>query len=160
MPCPDADLQANGKHSTMKYVLPLALLMVLHTAFVLLNDYSITYLDSAMHFAGGIVLGYFILGQIGYAVRKGWCGDPGRVVVLVLIVSLVTTGAVCWEIYEWLSDMYIGTHFQPSLDDTMKDLVLGLTGGIFCAGAVFCARAYEGMLEPNGRERRPLRHGS
>jgi len=144
----------------MKYVLPLALLMVLHTAFVLLNDYSITYLDSVMHFAGGIVLGYFILGQIGYAVRKGWCRDPGRVVVLVLIVSLVTTGAVCWEIYEWLSDMYIGTHFQPSLDDTIKDLALGLTGGIVCAFMVFRTRAYDELLEPRERVRKPLESGN
>ncbi len=144
----------------MKYVLPLALLMGLHTAFVLLDDYSITNLDSVMHFAGGCALGYFILGQIGYAVRKGWCRDPGRVIVLMLIVSLVATGAVCWEIYEWLSDRYIGTHFQPSLDDTMKDLVLGLMGGIFCACMVFYARADGELLEPNGRERRPLRSGS
>ena len=144
----------------MIFAYPLILLMTLHTLFVMLGYYSIPNLDSAMHFAGGISLGIFIFGLLGKAIRKGWCPDPGRALLLVLIVSLVTTGAVFWEIYEWLSDTYLGTHFQLTLDDTVKDLVLGLAGGIVCAWMVYISRAYTTRFGTAGIDRKPLESGS
>lgn len=144
----------------MKYILPLAILMVLHTLFVTLDAYSITHLDSAMHFTGGIALGIFIWGLLGHAIRKGWCPDPGNVILFLLIVSLVTTGAVCWEIYEWLSDRYLGTRLQVSLGDTLKDLVLGLAGGVVYAYMVLLANVRKPGLEPGELEHRPVRSRS
>jgi len=134
----------------MKFVYPLILLMVLHVLFLMLGYYSITHLDSAMHFAGGISLGIFVVGLLGHAIRKGWCPDPGRPLLLVLIVSLVTTGAVAWEVYEWLSDRYLGTHFQLTLADTVKDLVLGLAGGVACAWMVHVSRVREVLRSRTG----------
>jgi len=144
----------------MKFAFPFAILMVLHTVFVILGAYSITHLDSVMHLAGGISLGLLVFGMIGHAVSKGWCPDPGRVILPVLIVSLVATGAVCWEIYEWLSDAYLGTHFQPSLDDTVKDLALGLAGGIACAAMVLTSGTHAALPASAGVERRPLKSES
>ncbi|HUT39715.1 MAG TPA: hypothetical protein VM011_00100 [Gammaproteobacteria bacterium] len=129
----------------MKFVFPLSVLMVLHSLFVYMDVYSIPHLDSAMHFIGGIALGIFIFGMMGHAIRRGWCPDPGKMIMLVLIVSLVALGAVCWEIYEWLSDAYLGTHFQLTLDDTVKDLVLGLAGGIVCTSMVLASGAYAAL---------------
>ena len=148
------------KETTMKFALPLSLLMILHSVFLLLGAYSRPHLDSVMHFAGGIALGIFVFGLTGHAIRKGWCPDPGRMIQLVLIVSLVATGAVCWEIYEWLSDAYLGTHFQPSLDDTVKDLVLGLAGGIVYAAMVFAAGAHDALPASACIEPRPLKSES
>ncbi len=118
----------------MKYYIPLAVLLLLHAVFLLTGAYSITHLDSVMHLAGGIALGMFIFWVLACAVSRGWCHDPGRHLVLVLVVSLVTTGAVCWEFYEWISDRYFGTHLQDSVTDTVKDLLLGLLGGALYAG--------------------------
>jgi len=49
--------------------------------------------------------------------------DTGRFLTLVLVISLVVTGAVCREVYKWISDSFLGTHFQINLNDTMKDLL-------------------------------------
>ncbi len=144
----------------MKFVFPLSVLMLLHILFVYMNVYSIPHLDSAMHFIGGIALGIFIFGVMGHAIRRGWCRDPGKIIMLVLIVSLVTTGAVCWEIYEWLSDAYLGTHFQLTLDDTLKDLVLGLAGGIVCTSMMLASGAYEMLSVQGDVQRKALKSGS
>jgi hypothetical protein len=132
----------------MKFALPLTLLMILHTFFILVNAYAIPHLDSAMHFAGGITLGMFIMGLLGLAIGRGWCPDPGRILLFLLLVCLVTTGAVTWEIYEWLSDRYLDTHFQVSLADTMKDLVLGMAGATVYAGLVSQPGTPQRTLQP------------
>ena len=118
----------------MKNYLPLAILIVLHVVFLLLDLYSITHLDSVMHLAGGIVLAMCLYGFLVSAIDRGWCPDPGNIVSAILVVSLVTTGAVCWECYEWISDRLFATRLQPSVTDTVKDLLLGLLGGILYAG--------------------------
>lgn len=124
----------------MKYSFPLLLLMTLHSAFLLTNAYTVPHLDSAMHFSGGICLGIFISGLLDLAVTRGWCPDPGPSLRFLLVISLVVTGAVCWECYEWLSDHYLDTRFQVSLGDTMKDLVLGMTGAVVYARVTLRSR--------------------
>ena len=121
----------------MKHYYPLVILLLLHTAFIFLNVYSISHVDSAMHLLGGVALAMLVSGLLSQAVGNGWCPDTGRFVTLVLVISLVVTGAVFWEVYEWISDRFLGTHFQVDLDDTMKDLVLGLLGGAGYAGLDF-----------------------
>lgn len=137
----------------MRFAIPLFLLLALHAVFLMLDAYTITHLDSAMHFAGGITLGMFVTGLVGQAVGRGWCPDPGRLLLPLLVVSLVTTGAVCWEIFEWLSDAFLGTHYQLTLDDTIKDLVLGLAGGV---AWVSVSGATVELPDAAGAERKPL----
>jgi hypothetical protein len=136
----------------MKSILPITTILLLHTLFVLTNAYSVTHVDSLMHFFGGIALGLLVSRLLPLAVRKGWCTWPGQLIETMLIVSLVASGAVCWEFYEWLSDRYLGTLFQLTLDDTIKDLALGLSGGIISAAAIYCSCARSGKrwitLEP------------
>ena len=129
----------------MKHYYPLVILLLLHTAFIFLNVYSISHVDSAMHLLGGVALAMLVSGLLTQAVEKGWCPDTGRLIRLVLIISLVATGAVCWEVYEWMSDRFLGTHFQVDLDDTMKDLVLGLLGGACYAGLDFVTSTAAGQ---------------
>ena len=124
----------------MKYYYPLAILMVLHATFLPLGVYSTPHLDSVMHLLGGVALGMSVLGVLTLAIRKTWCPDPGKTVELVLIVSLVASGAVCWELYEWLSDWAFGTNLQLTVTDTVKDMFLGLLGGVLFAGYVFVTR--------------------
>ncbi|MGB5261723.1 MAG: hypothetical protein WBO34_14555 [Gammaproteobacteria bacterium] len=141
----------------MKYFVPLVVLLILHVVFLLLDAYSMSHLDSVLHLAGGVALGIFIYGVFTCAVSKGWCPDPGRPVTLILVVALVTTGAVCWEFYEWISDTVFGTHLQLTVADTIKDLLLGLLGGLLYA-------VYSLIANPDGKrgiasrsECRPLR---
>lgn len=120
----------------MRYALPVLLMIGLHTVFLRVDAYSAPHADSVMHFAGGITLGILICGLLSHAVRLGWILPPGRLLLFVLIFSLVTTGAVFWEFFEWTIDTIIGTRMQPSMGDTMKDLLLGQFGAIVCAFAV------------------------
>jgi hypothetical protein len=123
----------------MKYYVPLVTLMILHVIFLLLDAYSMPHLDSVLHLAGGVVLGIFLYGVLACAVSKGWCPDPGTPLTLILVVALVTTGAVCWEFYEWVSDTVFDTSLQLTVADTIKDLLLGLLGGLLYAGYLLVA---------------------
>ena len=120
----------------MRYYIPIAVILALHVVFLLLDAYSIPILDSVMHLAGGVALALLIYGVLACVVSRGWCADPGMPLTPVLIVSLVATGAVCWEFYEWISDTVFGTRLQLTVGDTMKDLFLGLLGGTLCAAYV------------------------
>ena len=120
----------------MKYTLPVFLMLALHVVFLRVDAYSAPHVDSFMHFAGGITLGILICGVLSRAVKLGWILPPGRLLLFILIFSLVTTGAVFWEFFEWSADTLMGTRMQPSIGDTMKDLLLGQFGAIVCAFAV------------------------
>jgi len=49
------------------------------------------------------------------------------------VVIFTVTMGVFWEIGEFLSDMFFGTSIQPSLADTMWDLIVDLAGGVIIA---------------------------
>ena len=143
----------------MKYSIPLVTVLVLHVVFLALDAYAMTHLDTLMHLVGGIVLGLFVHGLLSCIISRGWLPDPGRVIMLLLIVTLVVTGAVFWEFYEWFSDTIFGTHLQRSVSDTIKDLFLGMCGGIIYVTVVkyMCAPG-QLILKPHGGCR-PIRSG-
>ena len=141
----------------MKYYVPLAMVIALHALFLLLDAYSTPHLDSVMHLGGGVALGLCLFGMLTCAVGKGWCPDPCLALGLILVVALVTTGAVCWEFYEWLSDYYLGTGLQLSVEDTIKDLALGLMGGILYALYIGMSRRAGEQGMAGSSKCRPLR---
>jgi len=120
----------------MKYTLPVFLMLALHIVLLRVDAYSVPHVDSFMHFAGGITLSVLVCGVLSGAVKLRWILPPGRLLLFVLVFSLVTTGAVFWEFFEWTLDTIMGTRMQPSLGDTMKDLLLGQFGAIVYALAV------------------------
>jgi hypothetical protein len=63
----------------------------------------------------------------------------------VMLVFLVAGGfGSVYEIYEWVSDLHFGTHYQPDNFDTMTDMTANVLGGL--AGGV--------LLVAAGRRRR------
>ena len=117
----------------MKYYHPIIFLVFVHIVLLFLDAYYIPHLDSLMHLIGGVFLGLYVRGLLSLAVSKEWCPDPGKVITLVLIISSVATGAVCWEFYEWVSDAVFGTYLQPTVTDTVKDLFMGMMGATLYA---------------------------
>jgi len=111
-------------------------MLALHMVLLRIDAYSVPHVDSFMHFVGGITLGVLVCGVLSGAVKLGWILPPGRFLLFVLIFSLVTTGAVFWEFFEWSVDTIMGTAMQPSIGDTMKDLLLGQLGATVYALAV------------------------
>ena len=56
---------------------------------------------------------------------------------LFVLSFLVAAGfGAGYEVYEWLSDEYVGTTYQPSNDDTMTDTSANLLGGLLGASAL------------------------
>lgn len=56
---------------------------------------------------------------------------------LFMLSFLVAAGfGAAYEVYEWLSDTYAGTTYQPSNDDTMTDTTANLLGGLLGAAGL------------------------
>lgn len=55
-----------------------------------------------------------------------------RAAVLAVVAGLAVAGA--WEIFEYGSDEILGSREQDDLDDTMRDMIMGLGGAVLAAG--------------------------
>ncbi|MCI0615734.1 hypothetical protein L0244_22335, partial [bacterium] len=51
--------------------------------------------------------------------------------------------ATLWELGEFISDKYFGTHLQESVPETIADLALGLLGAIIVLTATLVLKNYE-----------------
>lgn len=110
--------------------LPL-LLMTFHSFALYLDVYdSVFYFDSIMHFAGGVVSAVSVIGMLGYAMDRDWIVITDRHVFKLLVIGLIAIITIAWEVFELLVDVYFGTHWQPSISDTVKDQVLGVSGAV------------------------------
>jgi polyferredoxin len=87
-------------------------------------------LDIPMHFLGGVVIAYFFHRASLAATSHGIIGPFHRVTHTVLVFALTCMATVFWEFAEFLSDHFFGTHAQLGLDDTLFDMLLGISGGI------------------------------
>lgn len=115
------------------------LVYMLNVALISLfpSESEALHLDIPLHLLGGISVAM----SINYLSR--WL-EASRLVIIrhrfyraLLIVAMVTLVAVLWEWYEFLHDHFFGSRFQPSKADTMKDLLMGMLGGIlFCISLV------------------------
>ncbi len=83
-----------------------------------------------VHFLGGVsmaVMAYFILDLIK---KLKWVNNANKFVDFFLILFFVMSTTVVWEFYEYISDVFFFTVAQPSVDDTMKDMLMGMLGAI------------------------------
>ena len=107
-------------------------------AMLVLNVYAkVPDFDIPMHFVGGVAIAYFFGGSYRTALNHDLIGQPAKVVYAVIVLGMTALAAVVWEFAEFLADQTLGTHTQPSLPDTLLDLLMGLLGGI-----VFLASHY------------------
>ncbi len=97
--------------------------------------------DIPMHFIGGVAIAYFIGLSYRAAAELKLLGEPSAVVFPPMILGLTSLAAVVWEFAEFIADQQFGTHSQPSLADTLLDLLMGLLGGaIWIFGAHLCSK--------------------
>jgi hypothetical protein len=94
------------------------------------------YVDPAMHFAGGIAAAFFFTRLP--EVFPEHLGEPTPLARALLGIGLTCTVAILWELGEYASDVFLGTHTQRGVGNTMRDLMNGMLGAsIF---VVFSAR--------------------
>ena len=88
-------------------------------------------LDIPTHFLGGVAITYFYLSAIRNSQK--FLGDIPLPVQVLLAVTSTGTTTVLWEFYENIVDYFFGTHMVLGLEDTLKDMFLGLLGAVVLA---------------------------
>ena len=96
--------------------------------------------DIPMHFAGGVAIAHFFGMSYHTAAQRKLLGEPSAVMFPPMILGLTSLAAVVWEFAEFIADRQFGTHSQPSLADTLLDLLMGLLGGaVWIVGNHLCS---------------------
>lgn len=86
-----------------------------------------------MHLLGGISVAAGTMTAMQYARQKQWLGSTHPLLLMFLIVAIVGFAAIGWEFFEFILDDAFRTYMQPSVADTMGDLLCGLIGGAIIA---------------------------
>lgn len=90
--------------------------------------HSITHFDSIMHFAGGLAAAFSIYGMLSLAQERDFIRLGDHRALRLLVIGLVAVVTIGWELLEFLLDTYVGTEWQGSIADTIKDQLLGVLG--------------------------------
>lgn len=85
-------------------------------------------LDIPTHFMGGVVITYFYRVAIRNAQKL--VGDIPLPVQILFAFTCTGTTTVFWEFYENFADRFLGTHMVRGLEDTVMDLILGVSGAL------------------------------
>jgi len=94
-------------------------------------------IDTPMHALGGFSIAYGALHALRLSEKKNKMAIKNTLTKVFVILATVVFAAVVWEFYEFLHDYFFGTLYQAGNADTMKDLFMGLLGGLlFCVVAV------------------------
>lgn len=101
-------------------------------------------IDIPLHFFGGVATAFFFHRLSINASRFGVFGPFHVVTHVALVFGLLCMAAVFWEFAEFLSDSLFGTHAQLRNEDTMSDLLLGVSGGATFLSIFAVLRRYPG----------------
>ena len=84
--------------------------------------------DPYLHILGGAACQYFFYNvlSLGFV----WIGTLSGFAKRIFAFTLTSAVATLWELGEFVSDRYFGTHLQESIPETIGDLALGLLGAI------------------------------
>lgn len=95
-------------------------------------------LDFWIHFSGGAAIAYFLFVAIETLQQS-----VGRVTVAaqtLFAFALACTVGLFWEFGELASDVFLGTHIQKDLRNTMSDLIADASGAVLALGVVAVVR--------------------
>jgi hypothetical protein len=106
-------------------VLVFCLFLVALHAFDLYRHYP--WVDVPTHFLGGLAMAFFFWRAVANA--RTIAGLATRVNPVSLVMGCTAGAAILWEVFEFLSDQFLGTRTQHGMGDTLSDIVVGLGGG-------------------------------
>lgn len=111
--------------------IPPAIVFAIHLLAINFGFYIlIPGLDIPMHFVGGMAIAATMIQLINFSEKLKSVTYKSPFIRAITLIALVCSFAALWEIAEFSADLFLGWHLQYSLFDTMKDMVMGLTGGI------------------------------
>jgi hypothetical protein len=85
-------------------------------------------LDIPTHFMGGVAITYFYRSLIRNS--QSIVGDIPITIQIIFAFTCTGTTTVVWEFYENFMDRFFGFHMVRGLEDTIVDLILGLSGAL------------------------------
>ena len=100
------------------------------------------FFDLLLHFSSGFLLTMYGNYFCRFLVKK--YSHPGIPAVITVLFSVffAVTGAVIWEIYEFLADRFLGMTSQGiGVADTMEDLIAGSLSAVICGILLFFLRS-------------------
>lgn len=108
---------------------PVLLFLANETSFA--TQMYITYpnSDRIMHALGGAAIAYMLITYHREFPSDWWKRIP-LVWKFLFIVAFAVLFGVAWEWYEYVHDQMFGTHYQPSNENTMFDLLFDFIGSI------------------------------
>lgn len=83
-------------------------------------------LDHVIHFSGGLAICYFIYRCLDIGLF--YVGDLRAWVQYLFTFTASCTVALFWEFAELASDLFLGTHIQYNVLETLGDLISGTLG--------------------------------
>ena len=97
-------------------------------------------LDFPIHFAGGATMAFFLF----YAIACFAAGfdDNDSLVRYLFSFALACTVGLFWEYGELFSDVFLHTHIQHNLHETMKDLIADTSGAFSSLSLVALVRRF------------------
>ena len=101
-----------------------------------------SFFDLLLHFSSGFLLTMYGSYFCRFLVKK--YSHPGIPAVITVLFSVffAVTGAVIWEIYEFLADRFLGMTSQGiGVADTMEDLIAGSLSAVICGILLFFLRS-------------------
>ena len=99
------------------------------------------YFDLLLHFGSGFLLTMYCDYFCRFFVKKCSRSEIPRVITVLFSVFFAITGAVVWEIYEFLADRFLGMTAQGiGVADTMEDLLAGSLSAVICGILLFFLR--------------------
>jgi hypothetical protein len=104
---------------------------IVHMFFSFYEIYdTFLWMDIPMHFLGGLAISYTAVLFLRFFREKDFIIIKKWFIFILVVVSVVVLIAVLWEFYEFLLKYFFHVNTQPSLEDTLFDLFIGLVGGI------------------------------
>ena len=85
-------------------------------------------LDIPTHFMGGVAITYFYRSAIRQS--QSIVGDIPLPIQIIFAFTATGTTTVFWEFYENFMDHFFGFQMVRGLEDTIVDLILGLSGAL------------------------------
>lgn len=123
-----------NNHSIIKISIPPFAVLVFHILATIIGWYEMFWwFDIPLHFLGGVAIAISSIVLFQYFKNINQLEIKWLPLKILLAISLVGLSAVCWEFMEFTFDQIFSTNMQPGIVDTIKDLAVGLTGGIVTA---------------------------
>lgn len=85
-------------------------------------------LDMPTHFLGGVAIAYFHRSAIANSQKL--VGNIPLSIQILFTFTCTGTTTILWEFFEYSSDFFFHTNMVLGLEDTLKDMFLGLLGGL------------------------------